>query len=134
VLFSSDEGKLIESILIIDDSPSILEVNRTVLELSGFEVVTTQTGTEALEILSTIERPSLVLLDMQMEDMSGLSFLTLLTEKNPEILKNVPFVFFTGQEKVPESIAWGTIRKGLGIKDFLKSVHHFIDLGHSTVN
>ena len=59
-----NEGKFKESILIIDDSPSILEVNRTVLELSGYDVLTTQTGTEALEILSTNERPSLVLLDI----------------------------------------------------------------------
>jgi CheY-like chemotaxis protein len=118
-----------KSILVIDDSPDALLLERIVLESENFDVFTAQSGTEAFEVLSKINEPNLILLDMRMEDMTGSDFLSLLEQKRPEILKDVPIVFHTGMDKVPKSKAIGFIRKPVDVDRFISEVHRFIELG-----
>lgn len=57
-------------ILIVDDEPHIIELEKGVLESEGFEVITAENGEEGLAALEkTI--PDLVILDMMMPGMSG---------------------------------------------------------------
>lgn len=119
-------GKMV---LVVDDDDGLLELNKFILESDGYRVFTALSGRDALKILSEIDRPDLILLDMCMEDMSGPDFLTALEEKQPEVLTNVPVVFLTGMYEAPASKAKGFIRKPIAIKDFLLAVHHFIALG-----
>ncbi len=116
-------------ILVIDDNAASLVLDRTLLEMDGYEVFTAQTESEALTFLSQIDAPDLILLDMRLGDISGAELLAHLEEKIPEIVKKVPVVFLTGMDKVPASKASGFIRKGVDIDDFLKSVRHFIQAG-----
>ncbi len=118
-----------QSILVIDDNSDTLNLNRIILELDGYEVFTAECGIEALEILSEINEPNLILLDMQMPDMSGLEFLTILEEKIPAIIKDVPVVFLTGMDVVPKSKAVGFIRKPADRVKLLKDIRSFIELG-----
>jgi CheY-like chemotaxis protein len=121
-----------QSVLVIDDSQDTLVLQRILLESEGYEVHTVESGAEGLAILSEISEPNLILLDMQMEDMSGVEFLIKLEEKKPEIIKDVPIVFFTAMNSVPTSKAAGFIRKPvLDMPSFFKSVHRFIEMGHS---
>ncbi len=119
-----------QSILVVDDSIDTLTLQRIVLELEGYEVFTAESGAEALEILSEIDRPNLILLDMQMGDMNGIEFITMLEEKRPEIIKNVPIVFLTGMDVVPKSKAIGFIRKPADKDKFLGEVHRYIEMGY----
>jgi len=116
-------------ILIVDDAADLVALTTTILEMHNYETFGALGGREALAILSEIDQPDLILLDMQMEDMSGPDFLALLEEKKPELIKNVPIVFLTAFEKVPMTKASGFIRKPFQIKEFLTSVHHFIEVG-----
>ena len=97
--------------------------------MENYKTFAALNGREALAILSEIDPPDLILLDMRMKDMSGPDFLALLEEKKPEIIKNVPIVFLTALEKVPMTKASGFIRKPFKIEDFLISVRHFIEVG-----
>ncbi len=117
------------SILVIDDCLEILFVQRTLLELEGFEVFTAQSGTEAFTVLSEIDPPDLILLDMQMQDMSGPEFLTWLEVKKPEIKAAVPIVFVTGMPEVPEGKTIGIINKPVDLDQFISDVHRFIEMG-----
>ena len=108
-----------QSILVIDDSSEMLTLQKAILEQDGFDVFTAQGGADALNVLSQIEDPSLILLDMQMEDMSGLDFLSKLEKEKPEILEHVPVVFLSGMEPPPASKAVGYIQKFPDIDIFL---------------
>ncbi|MEZ0391625.1 MAG: response regulator [Pseudobdellovibrionaceae bacterium] len=119
-----------QSILSIDDNLEILDLQRIILELEGFEVFTAESGMEALEILSEIDEPNLILLDMQLGDMNGTQFLAMLEEKKPEIIEIVPIVFMTGMDVVPESKAAGLIRKPANMDTFIKAVQRFIEMGY----
>ncbi len=63
-----------ERILIVDDDPDILQFVRMNLELEGFTVQTADGGQEALETARNTP-PDLVLLDIMMPEMDGLTVL-----------------------------------------------------------
>jgi len=55
-----------KKILIIDDDVDFIDLNKAVLENSGFEVVTAFSGREGMDKV-TFEWPDLILLDLMME-------------------------------------------------------------------
>jgi DNA-binding response OmpR family regulator len=59
-------------ILVVDDEARILNVLRIKLRLSGYDVVTTTGGVEAVEIIRN-QAPDLVLLDMLMPGVTGVN-------------------------------------------------------------
>lgn len=115
-----------KSILVIDDSPDMLELRKTILEMDGIEVFSAASGTDALRILKEI-KVDLVLLDFSLGDMNGPEFLKRLEAEQPQTLKEVPVVFLTGMDKneVPPTKATGLISKSAGMEQFLKSVHSY---------
>lgn len=118
-----------QTVLVVDDSADLLCLSKTILEMRDYEVFTALSGKEALSTLDEINRPDLILLDMQMEDMSGPNFLVELEKSRPDIIENVPVVFLTAMDKVPFSKAVGFIRKPFNIDKFLETVHRFIEMG-----
>jgi two-component system chemotaxis response regulator CheY len=66
-------------VMIVDDSGYARRVHRGILESAGHSVVEASTGMGAIETFY-LERPSLVLLDLSMEDMGGVEVLKRLRE------------------------------------------------------
>ncbi len=63
-----------DKVLIIEDDRSIRSFLQTILEANGYEVVWTQTGTEAYGLI-TSQCPDVVLLDLGLPDMDGMRIL-----------------------------------------------------------
>lgn len=117
------------SVLVIDDCVETLALHKILLGLEGYEVFTAESGSDAFQVLSEIEKPSLILLDMNLGDMTGTEFLNQLEALNPEILQKVPIVFLSGMSEVPASQAVGFIRKPTDTNKLLADVRHFITQG-----
>jgi two-component system, NtrC family, response regulator AtoC len=64
-----------ESILIVDDEPSIRKYLQTLLEVDGYNVGAVSSGKEALERIGGGERPDYIVLDVLMPEMDGLETL-----------------------------------------------------------
>src|SRR5256885_16362912 len=60
-----------ETILIVDDEPTIVEVVELYLQREGFKVLTAADGAAALNAVQQ-QRPDLVVLDLMLPGMSGL--------------------------------------------------------------
>ena len=116
-------------ILVIDDDLSLLTLNKAILEMDGYEVTTARGGEDALGVLKNSRLPNLILLDMQMELMSGPEFLLKLESTRPEIIKSIPVVFLTAMDQVPLTKASGFIRKPMDLDAFLESVQRHIQAG-----
>jgi CheY-like chemotaxis protein len=59
-------------ILAVDDNPQNLKLVRVLLSGAGYEVRTATDGEEALDVLATFS-PRLILMDLQMPDIDGLT-------------------------------------------------------------
>lgn len=70
------------SILVVDDSGYARRLLRTLLEANGHTVAEAGSGMAALESYF-VQRPDVVLLDLTMEDMSGMDVLARLREVDP---------------------------------------------------
>ena len=67
-------------LLVVDDDPSVLLLVDVLAEKMGFRVKAVSNGLQALEHLRDGLRPSVILLDIMMERIDGLTFLNHLRE------------------------------------------------------
>ena len=67
-------GGVMAKILVVDDEKSIRTLCQEELEDEGYEVITTGTCTEVLDLIASAQ-PSAVVLDIRMEDCDGLDLL-----------------------------------------------------------
>lgn len=65
----------LHSILVVEDDNALRGLIAELLEIEGYQVSQAANGQEALDILDTISKPCLVLLDMMMPVMNGRVFL-----------------------------------------------------------
>jgi CheY-like chemotaxis protein len=117
-----------KSVLIIDDNVDMLMLHELILEMAGYTVFTSSSGKQALTVLDEIAEPGLILLDMRMDDMSGPEFLKILELQKPEIFENVPVVYLTAMDDVPEGKHKGFLRKPIDHSKLIEAVHGFIDV------
>jgi diguanylate cyclase (GGDEF)-like protein len=83
-----------ERILVVDDDPDIVQFVRMNLELESFDVETADNGRVALE-LAKLRPPDLILLDVMMPEMDGLTVLRRL--RNSPATVNVPVIILTAK-------------------------------------
>ena len=63
-----------QKVLVVDDHPKVLRFIEIDLKIRGFNVITTTSGREALQLVSSVH-PDIMLLDIIMPDMDGLEVL-----------------------------------------------------------
>src|SRR5579871_3581116 len=86
------------TLLVVDDEPSILTAFRRAFR-SPLEVLTAETAREGLE-LAEQHRPDVIILDVQLPDMSGLDALGRLRERDARS----PVIFITGKSTTDTAI------------------------------
>ena len=69
-------------ILVVDDEPSVLEVLREFFTSKGYEVISASGGLEGLSKAEK-HRPDVIMLDVRMPDLDGISVLRRIREVNP---------------------------------------------------
>ena len=97
-----------ESILVVDDDPSVLQYTRGLLEMAHYRVETASCGTEAVGRLQGGEKPDLILLDMSMPQMDGLRTIEGCRAARPE-QKIVVLSCDTSTSTVVEAIRRGAL-------------------------
>jgi CheY-like chemotaxis protein len=106
------------TILVVDDSPFVVDVFVTMLERGGYRTVAAYGGEECLEILKTVI-PDLILLDIMMEPMDGWETLEHIKE-NPDT-KDIPVLMLTAKQLTPSEAQ----EYGIYIEDYvLKPITH----------
>jgi DNA-binding response OmpR family regulator len=69
-------------ILVVDDDPNLLKTLSNILKVKGYTPVTAGTGQQGLEQLATTT-PVVALVDLKLEDMSGLDVVRKIKSKMP---------------------------------------------------
>ncbi|MHA1916161.1 MAG: response regulator [Promethearchaeota archaeon] len=110
-------------VMIVDDNKDILFNLKIILETRGYKVITTPSGEEAINILSTItDEPEVIISDIMMPNMNGYEFFTSVSKLHQ--LNRIPFLFLTAKS-TPEDIRFG---KMLGVDDYITKPFKVEDL------
>lgn len=118
------------TIMIVDDSAYTRRTHRRMLESAGYEVVEAASGMAAIEGYF-VHRPDLVLLDLTMEDMSGLEVLAKLHELDADarVVVISADVQRSTNQLVAESGALHFLGKPVSVEELLSTVHSLVPEG-----
>ena len=86
-------------ILVCDDDRDIVSALRIYLEAENYEVVSASNGLEALSALRNDDEIALVLLDIMMPELDGISTLARLREE-----KNLPVILLTAKSEDTDKV------------------------------
>jgi len=98
-----------ETILVVDDEPKIVQLARDYLEKSGFKVLTSGDGQQALAITRQ-ERPDLIVLDLMLPGMDGLDICRAIRRES-----DVPIIMLTARAEETDQL----IGLELGADDYI---------------
>ena len=103
------------TILVVDDSPTLRGIVKIYMRPLAVEVMEADGGERALQ-LARLAVPSLIVADINMPGMDGITFVKQLrADSRPEV-RNIPVIFLTG-EKTEEQRERA---KAAGANDFLE--------------
>jgi CheY-like chemotaxis protein len=119
------------TILVVDDKQLVREAIGKLLEYAGFEVLTAANGREAWAMMYQ-HRPDLVLLDLMMPEMDGVTFLSLV-RRDPR-WRGLPVVVLTGADDKDHLItrAWDlgvndlVPKATFGVNDLIGKIRHHL--------
>ncbi len=64
-----------KKVMLVDDSPTILMSMESILSKAGYQVAKASDGTEALSKLKSGEKPDLIITDLNMPQMDGITLI-----------------------------------------------------------
>ena len=95
-------------ILVVDDDADLVELVRLVISKMGHEVVTATAGKKALDILKKDKKFSLLVLDLQMPEVSGVDIMRMMA-KNDIDIATVIFTAYPDSDLMDKALGYSHI-------------------------
>ena len=117
------------TVLIVEDNELNMKLFHDLLEAHGYQTVGTHSGLEALD-LARQHRPSLILMDIQLPEVSGLEVTKWL--KDDEELRHIPVVAVTAfamkgdEERIIQGGCEAYLSKPISVVGFIETVRQFV--------
>ena len=121
-------SKASTSVLVVEDNPQNMTLICGILDLAGYHIWQAKRGMQGWE-LAQEHRPDLILMDIQLPDVSGLEITKWL--KDNEELNSIPIIAVTAfamvgdEEKILEAGCNGYISKPYSVPDILQVLKRF---------
>ncbi|MBO9419460.1 MULTISPECIES: response regulator [Stappiaceae] len=118
-----------KTVLIVEDNELNMKLFHDLLEAHGFDTLQTRTGIEALK-LARENRPDLILMDIQLPEVSGLEVTKWI--KEDESISSIPVVAVTAfamkgdEERIRQGGCEAYISKPISVSKFLETVKSFL--------
>ena len=118
-----------QSVLIVEDNELNMKLFNDLLAAHGYRTIQTRNGFEALE-LARKHRPDLILMDIQLPEVSGLEVTRWL--KDDDELCQIPIVAVTAfamkgdEERICSGGCEAYISKPISVMSFLETIRRFI--------
>lgn len=120
----SENEELVDEVLIVDDSPTVIATARKMLE-DRYIVSTASNGQEAWDILQSNLSISIVFTDMQMPVMNGMELLLKIRNSSDSRLATIPVIIVTGKS---DTAAGKQAVFNIGATDFIGKPFNALDL------
>jgi two-component system cell cycle response regulator DivK len=121
-----------KTVLIVEDNELNMKLFNDLLEAHGYATIQTKSGVEAVE-LARRHRPNLILMDIQLPEVSGLEVTQWL--KDDEELRSIPIVAITAfamkgdEEKIRQGGCEAYLSKPISVVKFLETVRNYVTEG-----
>jgi PAS domain S-box-containing protein len=119
-----------DRVLVVDDNPADIRLVSSILEAEGITTFSADGGKEGIEIIVR-EKPSLIVLDLMMPDLSGFEVIEKLHET--EETKNIPIIVLTIKDLSNDELCYlrnqteGVVKKGsFDREDFLSCINKLL--------
>lgn len=118
-----------KTVLVVEDNDLNMKLFHDLLEAHGYNILQTKDGMEALKIARQ-HRPDLILMDIQLPEVSGLEVTKWI--KEDDNLKQIPVIAVTAfamkgdEEKIREGGCEAYIAKPISVTKFLETVERFL--------
>ena len=119
-----------KTILIVEDNELNMKLFQDLLDANGYQTVQTRNGMDALD-LAREHHPDLILMDIQLPEVSGLDVTRML--KEDEALRDIPVVAVTAfamkgdEERIRQGGCEGYISKPISVSHFLDTINQLIN-------
>lgn len=119
-----------KKILIVEDNELNMKLFHDLLEVHGYETLQTRDGREALQ-MAREHRPDLILMDIQLPEVSGLEVTKWIKEDDD--LKSIPVIAITAfamkgdEEKIRQGGCEAYIAKPISVANFLQTIEEVLD-------
>ncbi|MBP6819579.1 response regulator [Ferrovibrio sp. MS7] len=119
-----------KTVLIVEDNELNMKLFHDLLDAHGYQTLQTKDGMEALAMVRQ-HRPDLILMDIQLPEVSGLEVIKWI--KEDDNLRSIPVVAVTAfamkgdEEKMREGGCDAYIAKPISVGKFIETVKHFLD-------
>jgi two-component system cell cycle response regulator DivK len=123
------EREMAKTVLIVEDNELNMKLFNDLLESKGCRIVQTRNGVEAVE-LARRHRPDLILMDIQLPEISGLQVTQWL--KDDEELRSIPVIAVTAfamkgdEEKIRQGGCEAYLSKPISVVKFFETIDHFL--------
>ncbi|WP_424981042.1 response regulator [Maritalea sp. S77] len=121
-----------KTVMIVEDNELNMKLFNDLLESRGYRTIQTRNGMEALD-LAKAHHPDLILMDIQLPEVSGLVVTKWI--KEDEALRSIPVIAVTAfamkgdEERILEGGCEGYISKPISLPHFLETIEGFIGPG-----
>ena len=128
-LNGKDARRASKRVLIVEDNELNMKLFNDLLEAHGYTTLQTRDGVEALQ-MAREHRPDLILMDIQLPEVSGLEVTKWI--KEDEDLRAIPVIAVTAfamkgdEEKIREGGCEAYIAKPISVAGFLRTVERFL--------
>ena len=118
-----------KTILVVEDNELNMKLFNDLLESHGYIVVQTRDGLAALE-LARQHKPDLILMDIQLPEVSGIEVTKWL--KEDDVLKSIPVIAVTAfamkgdEQKIREGGCEAYISKPISVMSFLQTIDKYL--------
>jgi two-component system, cell cycle response regulator DivK len=119
-----------KSILIVEDNELNMKLFNDLLEAHGYRTLQTRSGVEAVK-LARLHKPDLILMDIQLPEVSGLQVTQWIKEE--EDLRHIPVIAITAfamkgdEEKIRQGGCEAYVSKPISIVKFLETVRNHLN-------
>lgn len=122
------------TVLVIEDDPDMREIERATLGSAGHEVMVATNGREGLDALEQ-QRPCVIVLDLMMPVMDGLTFLA--ERRRRALAEDVPVLCVTagGEEMTEHALHLGArecLHKPADFDELCERIEHYCGSSRAT--
>lgn len=121
-----------KTVLIVEDNELNMKLFNDLLEAKGYNVIQTRSGLKALD-LAKEHRPDLILMDIQLPEVSGLEVTKWI--KEDEMISSIPIIAVTAfamkgdEERIRQGGCEAYISKPISVATFIKTIQYYIGDG-----